>query len=161
MHGANQMAVTRSYPRALLVMPQSSGGDSIPHTLPGLSSINPRNQNFSNSPSGMQFTTRAVTLVLVGRPSRRIADPTFNGRLKRAAHPRVLTRTTRQGSERGGVSSRVVRISSILQLILVPPRASGTDHLSPGPGNSNCQVCPAPISDPLDSSAPFFPGVPK
>jgi len=36
---------------ALLVMPQSSGGEAIPHTLPGSSSINPRNQNFSYSPS--------------------------------------------------------------------------------------------------------------
>lgn|SRR5579872_5177396 len=41
---------------------QSSGGVSIPHTLPGSSRANPRTQNFANSPGQKQFTTRAVTL---------------------------------------------------------------------------------------------------
>jgi hypothetical protein len=37
----------------------------MPHTLAGSSSANPSSQNFSIA---MQFTTRAETLVLVGRP---------------------------------------------------------------------------------------------
>ena len=52
-----------------LLLCQSSGGDSIPHTLPGSSSMSPRIQNFLYSPTGIQFTTRAMTLVLTGRPS--------------------------------------------------------------------------------------------
>ena len=38
-----------------------------------------RSQSFSYSPIEIQFTTRAVTLGLAGRPSNRTADPTFSG----------------------------------------------------------------------------------
>src|SRR5208282_5139140 len=55
----------------------------MPHTLPGSSSANPSSETFSYSPSEIEFTTRAVTLVLAGRPSNRTAAPIS----KRATEP--------------------------------------------------------------------------
>ena len=80
---------------------QSSGGVWKPHTLPGSSSASPSSQTFSYSPIGMQFTTRAVTVVLAGRPSNRTADPIASGRWKRAADPCGFTRSVIHGSENG------------------------------------------------------------
>jgi hypothetical protein len=68
----------------------------MPQTLPGSSSANPSSQNFSIA---MQFTTRAVTLVLAGRPSNRTAAPISAGRPNLAAHPCRFTRTAKHGSE--------------------------------------------------------------
>jgi DNA-binding NarL/FixJ family response regulator len=58
---------------------QSSGGFSIPQTLPCLSSASPTSQNLSYSPREMQFTTRAVTPFLAGRPSNRTRVPISSG----------------------------------------------------------------------------------
>jgi hypothetical protein len=57
------------------------GGVLTPHTFPGSSRAIPRSQNFSCSPNGIQFTTRAVMLQF-GRPSNRTAVPTSTGRAK-------------------------------------------------------------------------------
>ena len=73
----------------------------MPHTLPGSSSANPSSETFSYSPSEIEFTTRAVTLVLAGRPSNRTAAPISSGRRDRTAHPCGFTRIARHGSENG------------------------------------------------------------
>jgi hypothetical protein len=78
---------------------QSSGVGSIPQTLPASFTDNPSNQIFSNSPSEMQWTTRASTLVLPGRSSRRTLVPLRTGRGERTAHPRRLARITTHGCE--------------------------------------------------------------
>jgi len=70
----------------------------MPQTLAGTSKANPSSQNFS---IGMQFTTRAVTLIPAGRPSNRTGSPTSSGRWNRAAHPWGFTRSVRDSSENG------------------------------------------------------------
>jgi hypothetical protein len=55
---------------------QSWCGFLIPQTFPGLSKTSPRILTFSNGPSEMQLTTRAVITLSVGRPSNRTAVPT-------------------------------------------------------------------------------------
>ena len=80
---------------------QSSGGVWTPQMLPRSSSANPSNQSFSYSPIRIQFTTRAVTAVLVGRPSIRTAAPISSGRRNRATHPCGFTRSVRHDSENG------------------------------------------------------------
>jgi hypothetical protein len=92
---------------------QSSGGVWMPHTLPGSSSANPSSQSFAYSPIEMQFTTRAVTLVPVGRSSNRTVAPISSGRRNRAAHPCGFTRCVRHGSENGRAGSRLVRVIGI------------------------------------------------
>ena len=73
----------------------------MPHTLPGSSSANPNSETFSYSPSEIEFTTRAVMLVLAGRPSNRTAAHISSGRRNRTAHPCGFTRIARHGSENG------------------------------------------------------------
>jgi len=80
---------------------QSSGGDWMPHTLPGSSSANPNSHSFSYCPIEMQFTTRAVTFLAAGSPSKRTSAPISSGRAKRAAHPWELTRITKHAPEKG------------------------------------------------------------
>ena len=113
-----------------LLVCQSAGGDSIPHTLPGSSKVRPRIQNFSYFSGLIQFTTRAVTLCLTGSPSNRIAVPISRGRPKRAAHPWGFTRRVTPGSENGLTGSRLVMVSGIWRLILVPRRGSGKNLCS-------------------------------
>jgi hypothetical protein len=111
---------------------QSVGGDSIPHTLPGSSKVRPRIQNFSYFPGLIQFTTRATTLRLTGSPSNRIAVPISSGRPKRVAHPWGFTRRVTPASENGLTGSRLVMVSGIWRLILVPRRGSGKNLCSGG-----------------------------
>ena len=91
----------------------------MPQTLPGSSSANPNSQNFS---IGMQFTTRAMTVVLVGSPSNWSAAPISSGRPNRAAHPCGFTSTVCDGSENGCAGSRLERVIGISKLIRVPRR---------------------------------------
>jgi hypothetical protein len=70
----------------------------MPQTLAGTSKANPSSQNFS---IGMQFTTRAVTLIPAGRPSNRTGSPISSARWNRAAHPWGFTRSVRDGAENG------------------------------------------------------------
>lgn len=112
----------RAFKRPTRNVYQSSGGFAIPQTLPGSSSASPRSQNFSYSPSEMQFTTPAVTLRFAGRPSNRTCVPTFSGRPNRAPHPCGFASIAKHGSKKGWAESRLIRVSRISQGILVPPR---------------------------------------
>jgi hypothetical protein len=94
----------------------------MPHTLPGLSSANPSSQSFSYCPIELQFTTRAVALVLTGRPSKRPVAPISRERPNRAAHPWGFTRIIRHGSENVWAGSALVRVIGISQEIRVPRR---------------------------------------
>ena len=96
----------------------------MPQILPGSSSANPSSQSFSYCPIEIQFTTRAVTSVLAGRPSKRTVTPIFKGRPNRAAHPWGFTRIIRHGSENARAGSALLRVSGILQGIRVPRRPS-------------------------------------
>ena len=98
---------------------QSSGGDWMPHTLPGSSSANPSSQSFSYCPKEIQFTTRAVTSVLTGRPSKRTVTPISKGRGKRTAHPWGFTRITKHAPEKDWAGPRPVRVIGISQGIRV------------------------------------------
>lgn len=109
---------------------QSSGGVSMPQMFPGSSSASPMSQNFSYSPSEMQFTTCAVTLRFAGRPSNRTRVPILNGRPNLAPHPCGFTRTTKHGSKKGWAESRLIRVSRISQAILVPPRRLDSNDCS-------------------------------
>ena len=73
----------------------------MPHTLPGSSSANPKSQSFSYGPIEIQFTTRAVTSVLTGSPSKRTVTPISRRRANRTAHPWGFTRMTKHPSEKG------------------------------------------------------------
>ena len=103
---------------------QSSGTGLSPHTLPASFRANPSNQIFSNSPSEMQWTTRASTDVFAGRSSRRTLVPLWTGRGERTAHPRRLARITTHGCENCSRGSMLVRVIGISQGIRVPPRAT-------------------------------------
>ncbi len=113
---------------------QSAGGDSIPHTLPGSSKVRPRIQNFAYFSGLIQFTTRAKTPCLPGRPPNRIAVPISSGRPKRAAHPWGFTRRVSPSSENGFAGSRLERMIGILRFILVPRRRFDKNH---GSGSLN------------------------
>jgi hypothetical protein len=92
------------------------------HTLRGSSSANPNSQSFSNFPSKIQFTTRAVTPVLAGRPSKHTAVPISRGRPNSAAHPWGFTKITKHSPENGWDGSRTVRVTGISHGIRVPRR---------------------------------------
>jgi hypothetical protein len=98
---------------------QSSGGVSIPQTLPGSSSPNPRNHRFSYSPTQMQFTTFAVTLCFSGRPSRWTWVPTGSGRPNRTPHPFGFATIIRQGPDRRPEFT-TSNLAEISRLTLVP-----------------------------------------
>lgn len=97
----------------------------MPQILPGSSSANPSSQSFSYCPIEIQFTTRAVTSVLAGRPSKRTVAPISRGRPNRAAHPWGFTKMTQHSSENGWDRSRLVRVIGISQGIRVPRRPPG------------------------------------
>jgi len=101
------------------------------HTLPGSSSANPNSQSFSYCPIEIQFTTRAVTPVLAGRPSKRTAVPISRGRPNRPAHPWGFTKITKHSRENGWDGSRTVRVTGISHGIRVPRRRLA--FLSVGP----------------------------
>lgn len=116
---------------------QSSGTGSIPHTLPDSFRARPRSQSFSYSPREIQWTTRAATSVLVGRPFRWTIIPVCTGRGERAAHPPRFARMILQGSEKGSRGSRLVRMIGISQGIRVPPRATAFGGVELGFRDSN------------------------
>jgi hypothetical protein len=70
----------------------------------------------------MQLTISAVTLRVAGSPSNRTRIPISSGRPNFTPHPWGLTRTTKHGSTKGQKESRVVKVSRMLQGILVPHR---------------------------------------
>jgi len=100
---------------------QSSGGEVIPHTLPGLSSANPINHKRPAPVTEMQFTTLAVTFS-TGRPSSRTVAPMGSGRSNRAAHPCGFTRIRTDRSGGKCVESKRLSSTEIWQLMRVPQR---------------------------------------
>lgn len=93
----------------------SAGGNWMP-------SASPNSQSFSYCPIEIQFTTRAVTSVLAGRPSKRTRASISRGRPNRAAHPWGFTKITKHPSEKGSAGLRPVRLIGISQGIRVPRR---------------------------------------
>ena len=104
------------------VASQSLGGTGMPHTFPGSVRHKPSSHALSCSPREIQFTTLAVTLFPVGRPSSFTQVPTETGKRRRAAQPCGLTRTIAHGMEKPRSDSVHIRVIGISQGILVPDR---------------------------------------
>ena len=73
---------------------QSSGGISIPHTLPGSSRASPKSQNCLQSSIWMQFTTRALA-----PRARKVLQPDRRADGQRMAEPYCTSLRTDQQSQ--------------------------------------------------------------
>lgn len=101
---------------------QSLGGTAMPQTFPGSVRHKPSNHVLSCSPREIQFTTVAVTLFRVGKPSTLTHVRTATGTRTRPAQPCGLTSTITHGMENSRPHSVHMRVIGISQGILVPDR---------------------------------------
>ena len=136
---------------------QSSGGVSTPQTFPGSSSARPMSQNFSYSAREMQFTTRAVTVRLAGRPSNRTWVPIFSGRPNLTPHPCGFASIAKHGSKKGWAESRLIRVSRISQGILVPRRRLAVGRFFPSKKSASRGIAITPRFVSANSENPRLP----
>src|SRR6267154_2026139 len=92
---------------------QSSGGSTMPHTLPWLYSATPIRKYLPSFPRGKQFATRPEALPPPGRLPNNTGVSRGNASVERNPQPCGLTTSVRHSSEKGCLRSRLVTITGI------------------------------------------------